>query len=194
MRVDSDGFLSASVVGETTRFAEVEPGVYTAVRVGAPPDAATTMRIVPPTLFPKQATNAYEGSPIALWVFAAITVVTLVRSLIHVFAPDGGAASIATVPLDAFTVGGAVTVVHVCGLWGLSQLLMALVGVVVLWRYRNMVPLMYALLVVEYAGRLLLTRFKPIELAGTAPGAIANYVLVPLAIVMLVLALWRRPT
>jgi hypothetical protein len=149
---------------------------------------------VRPTVFPKQATNAYEGAPIALWVFAALMAVTFVRSLIHVFAPDGGAASIATVPLDAFTANGAATVVHVFGLWGLSQLLMALVGVVVLWRYRNLVPLMYALLIVEYAGRLLLTRFKPIELAGTAPGAVANYVLIPLAIVMLVLALRRRAT
>jgi hypothetical protein len=147
---------------------------------------------VRPTLFPKQANNAYEGSPIAVWVFAAITTVSLVRSLIHVFAPDGGAASIATVPLDAFTANGAATVVHVFGLWGLSQLLMALVGAVVLWRYRTLVPLMYALLLVEYAARLLLTRVKPIELAGTAPGAIANYLLIPLAIVMLVLAL-RRP-
>ncbi len=34
VRVDPDGFLTASVVGETTRFAEVEPGVFTAVRQG----------------------------------------------------------------------------------------------------------------------------------------------------------------
>jgi hypothetical protein len=149
---------------------------------------------VRPTLFPRQATNAYRGSPIALWVFGVITLGALVRSLIHVIAPDGGAASIATVPLDAFTVDGAATVVHVFGLWGLSQLLMALVGIVVLWRYRNLVPLMYALLLVEYAGRLLLTRLKPIELAGTAPGSIANYVLVPLAIFMLVLALRPAPS
>ena len=34
VRVDADGFLGVSVLGESTRFAEIEPGVYTAVREG----------------------------------------------------------------------------------------------------------------------------------------------------------------
>ena len=34
VRVDADGFLGVSVLGEVTRFAEVEPGVYTALRDG----------------------------------------------------------------------------------------------------------------------------------------------------------------
>ncbi|TVR97150.1 MAG: class A beta-lactamase-related serine hydrolase, partial [Trueperaceae bacterium] len=34
VRVDADGFLGVSVLGEATRFAEVEPGVYTALRDG----------------------------------------------------------------------------------------------------------------------------------------------------------------
>ena len=34
VRVDADGFLGVNVLGESTRFAEVEPGVYTALRAG----------------------------------------------------------------------------------------------------------------------------------------------------------------
>ena len=64
-------------------------------------------------MFPKQLNNDYAGSLIARWVFVLLTAVTLVRSLIHIFSPDGGAQSIATIPIgwrgrgnsDIFAVG-----------------------------------------------------------------------------------------
>jgi hypothetical protein len=144
-------------------------------------------------LLPRQADNDYRGSPIALWVFVAVTMMTLARSLIHMFAADGGAQSIATIPLDSFTPNGAASVILIFALWGLSQLLMGLIYVVVLWRYRALIPLMYLLMIFEYAMRIVLGALKPIETVGTAPGAVGDYVLVPLAAVMLFLAL-RRPT
>jgi hypothetical protein len=139
-------------------------------------------------LFPRHADNDYRGHPIALWVFVPITIVTLVRSLIHVFAPDGGAQSIATIPLDAMTQGGAQGVVSVFALWGLSQLLLGLLYVVVLWRYRALVPLMYALLILEYVGRLAVAAMKPIAVLETPPGATMNPIAIALAIAMLFLA------
>jgi hypothetical protein len=48
---------------------------------------------------------------------------------------------------------------------------------------------MYLFILVEYVGRLLLAIAKPIVLDGIAPGAIGNYILIPLALVMLVLSL-----
>ncbi|MCD6284573.1 MAG: hypothetical protein J7M39_01510 [Anaerolineae bacterium] len=54
-------------------------------------------------MFPKQLTNDYRGRPIARWVSIILTIVTVARSLIHILAPDGGAQSIATIPLDTFT-------------------------------------------------------------------------------------------
>ena len=94
--------------------------------------------------------DRYDGHRLALWLFVPITLVTLVRSAIHVFEHDGGAQSIATIPLDTMTSGGAEAVILVFALWGLSQLLLGLVFVVVLWRYRGLVPLMYLLLLLEY--------------------------------------------
>jgi hypothetical protein len=115
--------------------------------------------------------------------------VTIGRSLAHIFLPDGGAGSIATIPLDSFTTNGEATVIHIFALWGLSQLLFGLLYIVVLWRYQALIPLMYLLILVEYTGRLLLTFAKPIVTDGTAPGAIGNYVLIPLALLMLALSL-----
>jgi hypothetical protein len=80
-------------------------------------------------------------------------------------------------------------IVHVFALWGLSQLMYGLLKVVVLWRYQVLIPLTWLSTLIEYSGRLLLTFAKPVEIRGTAPGAIGNYVLIPLALFMLVLSL-----
>ncbi|MFC2046086.1 hypothetical protein ACFLTC_01010, partial [Chloroflexota bacterium] len=120
-------------------------------------------------MLPKQLDNEYKGSPISKWVFAFITIVTIVRSLIHMFAPDGGAQSIATIPLDSFTSNGAAAVILIFSLWGLSQLLLGCVYVVVLWRYQALIPFMYLLLIIEYAMRIILGILKPVDLVSTAP-------------------------
>ena len=45
----------------------------------------------------------------------------------------------------------------------------------------------------EYLVRLIIAVVRPsIELTGTAPGEIGNYVAVPLMLIMFVLALWDR--
>ena len=143
-------------------------------------------------LFPKPITNQYCGAPVAKWVFVLLTVITIGRSLAHIFLPDGGAESIATIPLTSFTTNGQATVIHIFALWGLSQLLFGLLYIVVLWRYQSLIPLMYLFILVEYIGRLLLTFAKPIVTQGTAPGAIGNYVLIPFALLMLVLSLKEK--
>jgi len=145
------------------------------------------IRVLPDTV-----TNDYPGARVALWFFVALTAFTLIRSVIHIVAPDGGAQSIATIPLDSFSPNGAAAVIHLFGLWGLSQLVVASLYVVVLARYRSLIPLFYLLAIVEYAVRLVLTFAKPVETAGTAPGAIGNYVLIPILGVMLWLSLRRR--
>jgi hypothetical protein len=144
------------------------------------------------TLFPRQLTNDYRGSPIAKWVFVLLTGVTIVRSLIHVCAPDGGAQTIATIPLDSFTQNGAAAVTMIFALWGLSQLLLGFVYVAVLYRYQALIPFMYLLVFVEYAARIAIGAFKPLETTGMAPGAVGNFIIVPLAAVMLVLSLRQR--
>lgn len=143
-------------------------------------------------LFPKRISNDYSGSRIAFWFFVLMTVVTIARSVVHIVAPDGGAQSIATIPLDAFSSNGAATVVHLFGLWGISQLVVGVVYALALVRYRSLIPLLYLLAVAEYLARLALAWAKPIETVGTAPGAIGNYLLPPVLLVMLVLSL-RTP-
>ena len=68
----------------------------------------------------------------------------------------------------------------------------AVIQLVVAFRYRSLVPFMYVLLMVETLLRQLVGHMKPVTFAHTPPGAIGNYVILPLAGLMLGLSLWRR--
>ena len=142
-------------------------------------------------LFPRKLSNNYQGKPIAKWVFIGITLVTIVRSLIHITAPDGGSQSIATIPVDSYGEAAAATVILLFSLWGLSQLLMGFVYGIVLWRYQALIPFMYVLLIIEYGMRIILGLLKPIETVGTASGGVGNFIFVPLAIIMLISSLLK---
>ena len=141
-------------------------------------------------LFPKTIDNRYRGMAIAKWVFVAMTVLTIGRSLAHIFLPDGGAQSIATIALDTFSPTAASVIIGIFAYWGWTQLLLGLLYVIVLWRYQSMIPLMLVFIFIEWVGRFLLAEFyKPIETVGTAPGAVGNMILPFVALIMLVLSL-----
>lgn len=144
-------------------------------------------------IFPKQIDNQYKGHKIALYAFYVLTAVTLWRSQHHLFAADGGAQSIASIPLDSFSAAGAQAVIGVFGLWGLSQLIIGLIYVLVAVRYRALVPLMYLLMTIEYLFRAFYFPVaKPIPTTGTAPGAVINLPFVVFSVSMLVLIIVSR--
>lgn len=143
-------------------------------------------------LFPPRIDNNYRGHQIALWLFVPITLITLGRSLVHIFFSDGGAQSIATIPLDTYPPAAADAVIRSFALWGLSQLLLGLLYLGVLWRWRTLLPLMYLLLIVEYVGRFAIGVTNPVVSLETPPGATANFVFTGLGLVMLVLSLRLR--
>lgn len=136
------------------------------------------------TLFPEKADNSISGLKITVYVFAGIVILSTVRSLIHIFAADGGAGSIAGIDL---TVSGADGIVFAFALWGSAQLILAGIQWLVLLRYRALLPLMYLFLIVEIFLRILIGRLKPIQLEATPPGAIGNFILLPIAVIMLIM-------
>jgi len=144
------------------------------------------------TIFPNEAANRYQGKALAKRVFIAMTVLTIGRSLAHIILPDGGAQSIATIPLDDFTSSGATVIIGMFAQWGLTQLMFGLLYVLVLWRYQSLIPLMWLFVFFEWTGRLLLGLMKPLVTAGTAPGAVGNFIFPVLALVMLILSLSRK--
>ena len=144
--------------------------------------------IDPNLILPKTVDNTYRGKKIAQWIFYAITIITIVRSLIHSFSSDGGAQSIATIPLDTYSDAASRTVIFIFSLWGLSQLIMGSFYAIVAFRYKSLIPLMYVFIFFEYSFRVIMGHLKPITIIGTAPGDIANYVFIPLSLVLFILS------
>jgi hypothetical protein len=140
-------------------------------------------------LLPKTVDNQYRGMVIAKWLFVAMTILTVGRSLAHIFLPDGGAESIATIALDTFSPNAASVIIGIFAYWGLSQLLFGFLYVLVLWRYQSLIPLMSVFIFIEWIGRLLLGFYKPIETVGAAPGAVGNMILPFVALIVLALSL-----
>ena len=146
-------------------------------------------------LFPGRINNEFPGIRLALWLFYPFTLLTLWRSQHHLVAADGGAQSIATIPLDTYPEGAAGTVIGIFALWGLSQLIIGLIYLVAAIRYRSLIPMLYMLAAVEYLIRMTyIPASKQIETAGTAPGAAGNIWFFLFACLMLILSLWQNNT
>lgn len=145
------------------------------------------MRGILELILPAMADNTIRGSRIPFYIFAVFAVISTVRSCIHLLAPDGGAGSIAGMDLS---VEGADGISFAFALWGSSQLLFALVQLLVVFRYRSLIPLMYLFLILEILLRELVGVMKSVSFAQPPPGAIANWIILPLAVALLGLALW----
>ncbi|CAF2497937.1 unnamed protein product [Rotaria sp. Silwood2] len=139
-------------------------------------------------LFPA-ACNNYAGPNIAVWFLIFINTVGTVRSLIHIFFRDSGAQSIATMNLN---VSGSKNIVALLGQWGGGQLIMAFIIWIVLWRYREFVPLMIAEIAIEQFIRIAIGRSKPVTTVHTPPGRTGSMILLPIATIMLIISLIRN--
>ena len=140
-------------------------------------------------LFPERADHTYRGSKLALWFFALLVLVKTAISLGSIFNGYTAASSADGIPLDSFSPAGAQTVLSLFALLGVSQLVICLVCILVLVRYRALIPLMFALLLLYQLSRQLILRFLPIPRTGTPPGSAINLVLLGVMIVGLALSL-----
>jgi hypothetical protein len=140
-------------------------------------------------LLPRRIDNAYRGSRLAPWLFALIVSLKTAQSLLSIFNGHYVARSADGIPLDAYTPASAGTVLALFALAGFYHLLIFLLCVLVLVRYRSAITFMFALLVLDYLGRALILHFLPIVRIGTPIGPMVNLVLFALMIAGLALSL-----
>ena len=145
---------------------------------------------------PRQVDNTYRGYKLALWLFALVVVMKMAMSVNAIFNGHMVASSADGIPLDTFTAAGAQAVVSLFAAWGLGQLILCLICIVVLVRYRALVSFLFVVLLLEHLCRRLIFVVMPIVRTGTPPGVFVNLALVTLMVVGLTLSLWRhdRPT
>lgn len=154
-------------------------------------------------LFPKQFDNAYRGSWIAVWIFAPILLMKLVMGMnvaglnpwvsnrFVIERADG-------IPIDSFGAEAASVVMFLFASWGLGLLLLCLLGVAVVLRYRSMLPFALLLMTIEQVGRKAIALTQPIikpEVSdGISASALINYGLSAGLLIGLVLSLSDRRT
>ena len=139
----------------------------------------------PAGLLPSDPTR-FGGPAIATWITTILLVVITARSLVHLFLPDGGAHSIATIDTS---VAGGDNIVAIFGQGGASQLLLVGALWVLRLRYRGLIPFILCVLLLEPILRAISGHLKPIVTLATAPGAALNGYAVPVVALTLYLAL-----
>jgi hypothetical protein len=141
-------------------------------------------------ILPARLDNDFRGYQAAIWIFALITAMKLGLGFVHIFTADGGAQTMSHIPLDSYSAGAAQNVVGLFARLGLEQLLLGTLFVVVLLRYRALIPLMFLLAVAAQAGAFALAALKPLSLTVSSGGAAPMHlVLSALYIAGLVLSL-----
>jgi len=143
-------------------------------------------------LLPERADNLHRGHRLALWLFGLLLLMKTGISLSIIFNGRTAATSADGIPIDSYTPAGAQTVLSLFALVGLYNLILCIVGIVVLVRYRSLVPLMFGLFLLQQLGRSLILQLLPIVRTGTPPGSAMNLVMLALMVVGLALSLWRR--
>ena len=141
-------------------------------------------------LFPRVADNRYTGHRVGLWLLALMLLKIAMGLNVMINAPfiartaDG-------VAVDTFAAPAAAAFSFVFAAWGLGQFVLGLLCLVVLLRYRSLVPLAFLALLIEQVGRMLLRFHWPVERIATAPGTTINLALTALMLVGFGLSLWR---
>ncbi len=143
-------------------------------------------------IVPARVDNRYRGHRVGLWLFVPIGLIKLSQSLTHLLRQDGGAQSISTIPLDTYPPGAAQNVIGLFARLGLEQILLASIFLLVLVRYRALIPLMYVLMVAHFMGGKIVAQFKPLALVGTSAVSTPFLVIAALSVIGLVLSMTGR--
>jgi len=107
-------------------------------------------------LFPKQFDNNYRGEWLAIWLFVPVMLLRAAQNVIVISNPRTTLTTADAIPLDSYGAAGAETVVSFAVLLALFGLVIPLQSVVVLIRYRAMIPFMYlCFLVLSISSRVL---------------------------------------
>ena len=139
-------------------------------------------------LLPRTIDNSYRGYRAALWLFGLVVLVKAFQGAAVIFNGYTTLRDADGIPLDTYPHDAAQTVLALWALVGLERLIIALLCVIVLVRYRSLITFMFAVLAVDYLAKELILYFIPIVRAGTPPGPYINLAIFSLTIIGLVLS------
>jgi hypothetical protein len=140
-------------------------------------------------VFPSAADFTYRGSRVALWLLGLVLVLKLAIALGAIFNGHYAATVADGIPIDSYTPQGAQAFLSLFASLGLSQFILGAFGVVLLLRYRPLVPLFLLLLLVEFAARKGVNAYIPIVRTGQAPGGAINWTILGVMVLAFILSI-----
>jgi hypothetical protein len=117
-------------------------------------------------LFPAQIDNVFRGHRLALWLFAPYALVKLIQGTLAVFNPASTAVNADGIPLNGSGAAAAELMTAMFAVLGLNLLVLPLLGVLALIRYRAMIPLVYLMMLTLNLSSRALQLVHPIARIG----------------------------
>lgn len=124
-------------------------------------------------LIPTTIENKIPSNKFVYYFCWLLVTFNLFRSLEHIFAEDGGAESIAGIPLSSYSDEAANNIVSIFAQWGFSQLVLACMLLLVVLKMRELIPLMLLIIALENILRGAVGLYKPLILGDAPPGAVS---------------------
>lgn len=144
-------------------------------------------------LFPRAIDNVYRGQWPSFVLFVLFLALTLIKSLNSMLNTRSVATGADGIPIDTYGPGGAEAVLTLFALTSVGPLMLVLLGLIALARYRAMIPLLFLAFLTEHALRRALVMLNPIERpAGTPIGFYINLALAAVLVTGLLLSVWTR--
>jgi len=112
-------------------------------------------------LLPKTIDNTFRGWRLGLWLFVPVLIVRLGIGFNSAFNARETAMNADGIPLNLLGEAGANEAVAIFALLGFAGFVLALFGVLVLLRYRSMIPLMYLIFLIGQLGNRVLNAYHP---------------------------------
>ena len=148
-------------------------------------------------IFPKQFDNSYRGHWLAIWLFALVVLLKATQGVESIINTRNVVANADGISLDGFSAAGVETFLALFAILGLYVLVIPLQSLLVLIRYRAMIPFMYLLLLILYASNRGVLLLHPIVrsaapamgFGGHPIGYYVNFVILVMTLIGFVLSL-----
>lgn len=113
-------------------------------------------------IFPRQIDNAYRGHWLGLVLFVLVIVLRTTQGINSMVITRSVITGADAIPLDTFSQPAANTLISIFALLGVSSLIVSLIGLIALVRYRAMIPLLFLVIFVSQIGARLIMLIYPI--------------------------------
>lgn len=143
-------------------------------------------------LLPPLANFTYTGSRVALWLLGLVLFLKLAIALSAIFNGHYAASVADGIPVDSYTAQGTQAFLSVFASLGLSQFILALLGFLLLLKYRPLVPIFLLALLIEYLARKGVNAYMPIARSSNAPGGAINWAIFGVMLLAFVLSMLQR--